>query len=104
MQKKLGTQNEPLKTSFLRSVWDYLKMIDYGVAFINSGKKLYLTLINRDICHFFITDLVVCIIDRTMAIFSHKYNLNNILHQINSELAFQVYSQKLSNGVMNLAV
>ena len=47
-------------------------------------------------------DLVAFILDRTIAVFSNKYNIDNIINWIISKLAFEGYFQKLIIGVIYL--
>ena len=65
------------------------------------GCKLYITLIYREMSHFLLNDLVALILDRTIYLFSYKYNINNIIDSIISKLAFQKYFQKLIIDIMN---
>ena len=53
-------------------------MIDYGLTFTKRGRKPYLTLIHREIYHIFKIDFLVLVLDRTMAIFSDIYTINDI--------------------------
>ena len=78
--KKHGRQNEPQKTFFLGSARDYGGMIDYGLTFTKRGRKPYLTLIHREMYHIFKTDFLALILDRTMPIFSHICNINDIIN------------------------